>query len=75
MSALSWIWLITIIGALVAGGLAIGSRSLRAEALLIAGLLFAVAGLLGILTIGLLFLMASAGCFVWRGRLNREPAT
>ncbi len=64
MAVLALIWWTAAIGGLVAGLVGITVRSRRRESLLIAGGLFAVAGVLGILSIGIIFVVFSAACIV-----------
>lgn len=70
------VWFAAAIG----GGLlvvvaAFAPRDRRRFPLLAAGVCFAIAGLLGILSIGILFVALSAVCFVFSERAHRRSAS
>lgn len=62
MDVLGVIWWGSAAGALVAVAVAVTTPSRRREALVTAGLLFLVAGVLGILSIGIVFIVAAIVC-------------
>lgn len=63
MLVLVWIWFAAAIGGIVAVVASLLLSDRQRELLGVAGVLFAIAGVLGILSIGILFLGASAACF------------
>lgn len=64
MDVLSVIWLGSVAGAVAAVAVAVTMPARRREALILAGVLFLVAGVLGILSIGMLFIVAAIVCGV-----------
>lgn len=74
MEALTWIWYGSVGVAAVALLVAWARPGRRRGALLVAAGGFLVAGVLGILTIGVLFLALSVVCAVAAGRVGRLDA-
>lgn len=70
MNALSVVMYGSLLVAVVACVAAVASPHVRARALALAGFFYGVAGVLGILSIGLLFLVAAALCFALAARVN-----
>jgi len=64
MDLLSVIWWTSATGGLASVALAVAMPTLRRAALLVASLLFIVAGVLGILSIGIVFIAAAIVCAV-----------
>lgn len=64
MDLLGVIWWGSAVGGMASVAVAVAMPSRRRAALLVAGLLFLVAGLLGILSIGIVFLVAAIACAV-----------
>lgn len=62
MDVLSVIWFGSVAGAVAAVAVAVTVPVRRREALILAGVLCLVAGVLGILSIGLLFIVAAIVC-------------
>ena len=62
------IWFASAIAGVIAALGALAVRRQRASLLVVAGACFAVAGVLGILSIGILFLALSVACFAASGR-------
>ncbi|HVE73813.1 MAG TPA: hypothetical protein VNA30_01795 [Mycobacteriales bacterium] len=69
------LWYLCAIGGAVALVAGVANRRYRRTCLVVAASLFAIAGVLGILSIGVLFLVASALCAVgaWRTRAPLLP--
>ena len=65
------VWFASAIGGMIAvfGGV-VGPRRVRHRLFAFAAVFFAVAGVLGILSIGIVFLMFSAACFIFSGRVR-----
>ncbi|MGB0111649.1 MAG: hypothetical protein WBP59_00370 [Ilumatobacteraceae bacterium] len=63
MVILSAVWFTAAIGGVIAAVLAVATETRRQSLLMVAGGCFAIAGILGILSIGLMFLIAAAACF------------
>ena len=70
MAILGIIWFVVAAAGVMAAATALVARGVRQRLLVVAGSCFAVAGLLGILSIGLLFLLLSVACFA----AARSPA-
>ncbi len=73
---LSVVWFAAAIGGAIA--VAVGlltHRARRRVSLMTAGVCFGVAGVLGILSIGIIFMALSAACFVAVSRAGDAPAT
>jgi hypothetical protein len=74
MTVLTLIWWTAVTGGFAACLLALTVRSHRHELLLLAGVCFLIAGVLGILSIGLIFLVASAACIIAASRNEVQPS-
>ena len=64
-----------IIGVVAAAGASLAAYGKRRQLLLIAGACFALAGLLGILSIGIVFLGLSVACFIAAARTPRAASS
>lgn len=64
MNALTLVWWVSAVGGTLAVLCAALNDRWRRRLLIVAATLFAVAGVLGILSIGVLFLAAAVGCAV-----------
>lgn len=71
MDVLGVIWWGSAAGAVAAVGVAVAIPSRRRDALLVASVLFLVAGVLGILSIGILFIVAAVACGVVATRTTK----
>jgi len=71
---LSAIWFTAAISGALAGLVALTVKSVRRPALMVAGSLFALAGVLGILSIGILFIGLAALCFTRLNGIGRSTA-
>jgi hypothetical protein len=74
MDLLSPIWWGSAVGGFASIAVAMTMPSRRRAALLMASLLFLVAGVLGILSIGIIFIVAAIVCAVAAGRSARTDA-
>lgn len=70
MNALSVVVYGSLLAAVAAGVGAVVSPRLRSRLLVLAGLFFAIAGVLAILSIGVIFVAASVLCFAAAARRN-----
>lgn len=68
MNTLSVVFYVSLSAAVTASVGAVVSPSLRTRLLVLAGFLYAVAGVLGILSIGVVFIVASLVCFMFAAR-------
>jgi hypothetical protein len=71
MDLLTVIWWAAVVVGVVSILLAVGLASRRSELLVLAGGSFALAGVLGILSIGVIFLAAAAVCIAVATRRER----
>lgn len=71
MDALSMIWWGSTIVAIVAVAVGVAVPIRRRQALVVAAVLFMVAGVLGILSIGIIFVLAAVACGVIAARNPR----
>ena len=72
---LAVIWFAAAIGGAIAAIVGLSThRALRRVALSAAGVLFGIAGVLGILSIGIVFMAISAVCFVTAARATDAAA-
>lgn len=71
MDLLGVVWWGSAVGAFAGVAIAVTVPSRRREALAVAGLLFLVAGVLGILSIGIVFIVAAIVCGVVAARTAR----
>lgn len=67
---LTVIWFAAALGGLTAVAIAVAVSRWRREALLLGAIVFAVAGVLGILSIGIVFLGLAALCAYLAGRVD-----
>jgi len=75
-TVLSIVWFAAAIGGAIAGVVGLSThRARRRVSLVTAGVCLGVAGLLGILSIGIIFVALSAACFVASSRAGEAPAT
>lgn len=74
-TALSVIWFGAAVGGAIAAVLGLFThRAQRGAALMTAGVCFGVAGVLGILSIGIVFVALSLACFAAASRVRQAPA-
>lgn len=73
---LSVVWFAAVIGGAIAAVAGLSTRRARRRVPLVtAGVCFGLAGVLGILSIGVIFVALSAMCFVATSRAGDAPAT
>lgn len=72
---LAIVWFAAAIGGLVAAVFGLMYRTRRRASLMLAGVCFGVAGVLGILSVGVIFIALSVVCFVAGSRAGNASAT